>query len=93
MYIGERGRSAKQRMTEHKTAVNNKEEKVHIYKHTRATKGHNFNFDPLETIEIESFKRPRRIVEAIHTKFTEETSHCFADYSILYYSYKFKSFN
>ena len=54
-------------MVEHETAVNNKEDKIHIYKQKRATKGHNFNFDKVEIIATESIERPRRILELLHT--------------------------
>ena len=59
-------------MVEHKTEFNNKEEKSHIYKHKRATKGHKFNFAQVGILATESNERPGRIIEAIPTKITEE---------------------
>ena len=44
-----------------------------MYKHKRSTKRYKFNFARVEITATASIDRLRRIVEAIHTKFTEQT--------------------
>ena len=68
VYIGERGRSAKQRMVEHKTEVNDKEENSHIYKLKMVKKRLIFDFDQVEIAAPESIEHHGRFIEAIHTK-------------------------
>ena len=57
-------------MVEHRTSVNKMEEKSSIYKYKRATKDLKLKFKQVENLATESIERPRRIVEAIHTKLT-----------------------
>ena len=72
VYIGETGRTAKQRMEVHQTAVEKREERSHIYKHYRDTQGHRFNFNDVQILATEKLMMPRRFLEGIYTKFNEK---------------------
>ena len=63
-YIGESGRTAGIRMMEHKKAVENKEERSHIFQHYRESKGHRFNFSRCKILATENRVRPRKFSES-----------------------------
>ena len=55
-------------MVEHKRSVNSKEERSLIYKNTVETRVHKFNFDEVEVLATIKWENPRKMIEALHTK-------------------------
>jgi len=73
VYVGETGRTTKQRMAEHRAAVEKRDKRSHIYKHYMETRGHRFNFEDVEILATENSKYPRKLLEGMHTKLTKNT--------------------
>ena len=57
-------------MTEHKKAVENREERSHILQHYRESRGHRINFSQSKVLAAENRVRPRKFIEAAHAKFS-----------------------
>ena len=72
VHVGETVRTAKQRMEEHQSAVEKREERIHVYQQYRDTQGHRFNFSDVKILAIENLMMPRRLLEGIYTKFNEK---------------------
>ena len=66
--VGETSKCVKDRIKEHKTAVNRKYEQSIIYQHTRQTE-HHFDFDNtnFKVLQQQKSTGPRRILESIYS--------------------------
>ena len=77
VYVGETGRTTKQRKGEHRKAVDKKDERSHIFKHYRETGGHSFNFEDEQVLAAEKLEHPKNFLEEIYTKFDKNTFNSF----------------
>ena len=66
VYVGKTSKCVKDRIKEHKTAVNRKYEQSLIYQHTHQTE-HHFYFHKTKVLQQQKSTGPRKILESIYS--------------------------
>ena len=66
VYVGETSKCVRDRIKEHKTAVNRKYEQSLLHQHVRQTE-HHFDFENTKVLQLQKSTGPRRILESIYS--------------------------